>query len=68
MRRLPVAVALILIAVGPYVANAQQKPTTCAQTLRLARSVYENGRLHELPNLMGDCFNKTEWTTQERVR
>ncbi len=66
MRRLVVA-ALILMSVGPYLANAQQKLTTCAQTLRLARSVYENGRLHELPNLMGDCFSKTEWTTQERV-
>lgn len=67
MRRLPVAAALILLAVGPYMASAQQKLTTCAQTLRLARSVYENGRLHELPNLMGDCFSKSEWTTQERV-
>lgn len=66
MRRLAVA-ALILMSVGPFVAGAQQKLTTCAQTLRLARSVYENGRLHELPNLMGDCFSKTEWTTQERV-
>lgn len=67
MRRLAVAAALILIAVAPHMARAQQKPTTCAQTLRLARSVYENGRLHELPNLMGDCFAKSEWTTQERV-
>lgn len=67
MRRLPVAAALILIAVAPYVARAQQKLTTCAQTLRLARSVYENGRLHELPDLMGDCFKRDEWTVQERV-
>jgi len=67
MRRLAVAAALILIAVAPHMARAQQKLTTCAQTLRLARSVYENGRLHELPVLMGDCFKKEEWTVQERV-
>jgi len=67
MRRVAVATAFILFAVGPYIVKAQQKTTTCAQTLRLARSIYENGRLHELPTLMGDCFSKTEWTTQERV-
>jgi hypothetical protein len=67
MKRLSVAAALILLFVVPRLATAQQKTTTCAQTLRLARSVYENGRLHELPDLMKDCLGKTEWTTQERV-
>lgn len=68
MRKLALAAALILLFVVPQLATAQQqKPTTCAQVLRLARSVYENGRLHELPTLMTDCFSKTEWTTQERV-
>jgi hypothetical protein len=67
MKRLAIAAALILLFVAPRLATAQQKTTTCAQTLRLARSVYENGRLHELPDLMKDCLSKTEWTTQERV-
>lgn len=67
MRRLAVAAALILISVAPRFAWAQQQQTTCAQTLRLARSVYENGRLHELEALLGDCVKANQWTTQERV-
>ena len=38
--------------------------STCAQTLRLAQSIYEQGRLHELPQLLESClkdgFNDTE--------
>lgn len=67
MRKLAVAAALILTLALPRLSNAQTKATTCAQTLRLARSIYENGRLHELPELMGDCISKSEWSTQERV-
>lgn len=67
MRQLAVVAALILILAVPRMSSAQQKTTTCAQTLRLARSIYENGRLHELPELMKDCIGKTEWSTQERV-
>jgi hypothetical protein len=67
MRKLAVVAALILLLAAPRMSIAQQKTTTCAQTLRLARSIYENGRLHELPDLMNDCINKTEWSTQERV-
>lgn len=67
MRQLAVAAALILVLAVPRLSSAQQKTTTCAQTLRLARSIYENGRLHELPELMKDCISKTEWSTQERV-
>ncbi|HMJ67988.1 MAG TPA: porin family protein [Cyclobacteriaceae bacterium] len=67
MRKLAVVAALILLLAVPRLSEAQQKTTTCAQTLRLARSIYENGRLHELPDLMKDCIGKTEWSTQERV-
>lgn len=45
--------------------------STCAQTLRLARATYEQGRLHELPTMLEDCLNKSEdgggFTKQERV-
>lgn len=38
--------------------------TSCAQTLRLAQSTYEQGRLHEVPSLLQSClsngFNKQE--------
>jgi hypothetical protein len=69
MRKLAVAAALILFFVVPRLATAQQQQqqSTCAQTLRLARSVYENGRLHELDGLLQGCIAKNEWTTQERV-
>ncbi|MEI9919981.1 MAG: porin family protein [Bacteroidota bacterium] len=69
MRLLSVVAALILIIVVPRLAMAQQKQqqTTCAQTLRLARSVYENGRLHELEALLDGCVKADQWTTQERV-
>lgn len=40
---------------------------SCAQTLRLARSTYEQGRLHELPALLEKCLNSSEFTKQERV-
>lgn len=30
--------------------------TSCTQTLRLARSTYEQGRLHEIPNLFEKCL------------
>lgn len=29
---------------------------TCAQTLRLAQSIYDQGRLHELPALLQECI------------
>ena len=67
MRQLAVVAVLILISVAPRLAMAQQQQTTCAQTLRLARSVYENGRLHELEALLNDCVKANQWTTQERV-
>jgi hypothetical protein len=67
MRTLVVAAALILVFVAPQLAVAQQQQSTCAQTLRLARSVYENGRLHELEGLLSGCISSSEWTTQERV-
>lgn len=28
----------------------------CAQTLRLAQSIYEQGRLHEIPSLLSECL------------
>jgi hypothetical protein len=42
----------------------------CSQTLRLARSTYDQGRLHELPGLMKSCLANTGldgFTKQERV-
>ena len=40
--------------------------SSCAQTLRLARSTYELGRLHEIPALIDGCL-KNGFTVQEKV-
>jgi hypothetical protein len=50
MRRILV-LALVVI---PYSVSVAQN---CAQVLRLARSTYDQGRLHELPSLMKDCLD-----------
>jgi len=46
---------------------AQQ--SSCAQTLRLATSTYEQGRLHELEGILAGCLQNTEtgFTKEERV-
>lgn len=43
--------------------------STCAQTLRLARSTYEQGRFHEIPALLENCLasGDAKFTKQERV-
>jgi Outer membrane protein beta-barrel domain len=41
--------------------------TSCAQTLRLAQSIYESGRLHELENTLAECLKGNNFTTQEKV-
>ncbi|CAN5336974.1 hypothetical protein BH10BAC4_BH10BAC4_25440 [soil metagenome] len=44
---------------GYYIADAQ----SCAQTLRLARSTYEQGKLHELPLLLDKCLGENGFNT-----
>lgn len=46
-----------------FYASAQ---STCTQTLRTARSTYDQGRLHELPALLEGCINNG-FTQQEKV-
>jgi hypothetical protein len=40
--------------------------STCTQTLRTARSTYDQGRLHELPSLLEGCL-RNGFTEQEKV-
>ena len=49
---------------GTYVARGQ---STCAQTLRLAQSIYEQGRLHELPQLLYKCLAENDFNDEEKV-
>jgi hypothetical protein len=53
MKRLLFVILFVAIASGSYA-----QITSCAQTLRLARSTYEQGRLHEIPSLLQRCLEK----------
>lgn len=57
---LPLAVFLVC---GYYSSLGQ----SCPQTLRLARSTYEQGRLHELPTLLEKCLSTNGFTQAEKV-
>lgn len=46
---------------------AQQQTSRCAQTLRLAQSTYEQGRLHEVPTLLEGCINGVEFSVVEKT-
>jgi hypothetical protein len=40
---------------------------SCTQTLRLAQSTYEQGRLHEIPTILKTCLDNGGFTQQEKV-
>lgn len=63
MKRFLVVTALSVCGMG--VAFAQV--TNCSQTLRLANSIYEQGRLHELEELLKNCL-KDGFTPTEKVQ
>ena len=62
MRRL-LLLCVVVLSAGSY-ARAQ---STCAQTLRLAQSIYDQGRLHELPQLLQKCLEDNSFNTEEKV-
>ncbi len=45
-----------LIFTAACATNVFSQATNCTQVLRLVRSTYEQGRLHELPSLMEGCL------------
>src|SRR6187549_4097983 len=57
---------LLLLATSQALGQA----ATCTQTLRLAQSTYESGRLHELYDICKTCLNGNvsdgEFNTEER--
>lgn len=55
---------IALMTVGCRISLAQ---TSCAQTLRLAQSIYEQGRLHELENTLAECLKGDNFNPQEKV-
>src|SRR5258706_5403737 len=56
-------IGFIVFVVGEAFAQAPN----CSQTVRLANSTYEQGRLHELPGLLENCL-KSGFTQTERVQ
>lgn len=62
MKRILLPAAVVLFACcHPAMAQSQ-----CAQTLRLAQSIYEQGRLQELPDLLQNCI-KNGFNDEEKV-
>jgi len=57
---------LFLIGFSVLSIHAFSQTTNCAQTLRLAQSVYDQGRLYELEDIIskglmgGDCDQQTK--------
>jgi len=54
----------VALFAGLHMARGQ---STCAQTLRLAQSIYEQGRLHELPQLLDHCLAENGFNDEEKV-
>jgi len=66
MKRILVCFLILFIGGRTYA-----QISSCAQTLRLAQSTYEQGRLHELPTLLDACLKNvggSGFTKNERVR
>jgi Outer membrane protein beta-barrel domain len=62
----PLAPILLVFLGFIIIPKALAQTTSCAQTIRLATSIYEQGRLHELPDLLAGCL-KGGFTKQEKV-
>ena len=57
-------IAFLFVAVSGYTVFGQL--TSCTQTLRLARSIYEQGRLHDVPGLLERCL-QTGFSQDEKT-
>ncbi len=58
MKRFYCWVLLVLVSL-PALAQDQKTQTPCTQILRLVRSTYESGRLHEIPNMVAPCLERS---------
>lgn len=65
MRNLLIGILLVFVSLRGWA-----QTSTCAQTLRLAISTYELGRLNEVPGILENCLRQggaNAFTKQERV-
>lgn len=61
---------LLLFLIMGGIIRAYSQTTSCGQVLRLAQSTYDQGRLHEIPKILGDCLKnsgESGFSKQERV-
>lgn len=58
---------LLCITVLALVAVRMPARAQCAQTLRLAQSIYDQGRLHELPQLLQGCLERNQFNDEEKI-
>lgn len=57
----------VVLSGASYVARGQTPQSTGAQTLRLAQSIYEQGRLHELEPLLNTALSEGRFNDAEKV-
>jgi len=62
MRRLYLGIIFLVFSLSM---GFSQTITNCTQTIRQIRLTYEQGRLHELPDLAKNCL-KNGFTTEEK--
>jgi hypothetical protein len=71
MRRFLYFGSFFLLSCICVFAQEQQPQINCPQSLRTARSTYDQGRLHEVPQWLTGCLTKTEdvggFTDAERI-
>ena len=59
---------IVALICGLFSGYTYAQTSTCAQTLRLARSTYEQGRFHEIPALLNSCLTSSNgFSKQEKV-
>jgi hypothetical protein len=61
IRKLSYSCAIGLVFLSARINAQEAEPQlNCTQTLRTARGIYDQGRLHELPTWLNGCLTKTE--------
>lgn len=58
---------LLVAFFGLLTISSFGQTTSCTQTLRLAQSTYEQGRLHEIPAILKNCIETKGFNTTEEL-
>ena len=63
--RILLALASVLVVVFTAPAQTGGSTASCTQILKLAQTTYEQGRLHEVPNLLESCLKRQAFSAEE---